>query len=64
MLRTRNPEVLSSKQRKRTVKDRSRIIELSGLRASNSDSPESAGNWLFHVNCRCNSSRSSEWTNS
>ena len=62
--RTRNPEVLSSRQRKRTVKERSSSSELSVRSASISVRPESPASWLLHVNWRCSSSRSSECTSS
>lgn len=62
---TKNPEVLSNRHRKRTVKLRSSIWQLSGKRTSWSPMlADSGGRKEFHMSCRCNSSLSSEWTNS
>lgn len=62
---TRKPEVLSSRQRKRTVKLRSRRWQLSAERASCSAMlDDSGGRNEFHMSWRCSSSRSSEWTSS
>lgn len=62
---TRKPEVLSSRQRKRTVKLRSSRWQFSGRRTSWSTKlADSGGRNEFHINCRCSSSRSSECTSS
>lgn len=62
---TKNPEVLSSKHRNLTVKLLSKNCVLSGDKDSDSGIPaKSGGRNEFHNNCRCNSSRSSECTNS
>lgn len=62
---TRKPEVLSRRQRKRTVKLRSSRCSRSGWRVSWRLSPaDSAGRKEFHISCLWSSSRSSECTNS
>lgn len=64
-LHTKNPDVLSKRQRNRTVKLRSRWWILSGASASANGRPDnSAGRNEFHMSWRCSSSRSSECTSS
>lgn len=62
---TKKPDVLSNKQRKRTVKLRSRWVNLSGAKASANGIPDkSGGKKEFQRSWRWSSSRSSEWTSS
>lgn len=64
-LLTKNPEVLSNRQRKRTVKLRSSRWQFSGNKTScNPILADSGGRNEFHISCLCSSSRSSECTNS